>query len=625
MLWLGVRIGAVIYVVAILLTSAFFVAVIPPVAAQAPSCPASQVFKMNLVSPPSSLSSLTAVGNTPFSIISLKDDSSFPTAQPSGAPFSDTAFDTATSNSNFTIWTFNAKPGLTWSDGTPASWADINSTYGPNFGFNATYDFPNAAAQVVSETKVNNTAVQFHLSAPNSHWPETLSYMYFTAIYPHQSIATQGAGGDMIGSPAVGPFYDANYTPGAFEMTLYRNPYYHPQPSICEIQITFVDSLSLTSTYLQSGKSDMAPVEPSVAKTLLNSNPHLKLYPGTGLAIQAIQWNDTRYPFNMTSFRQAIAFGTNQSAIINQANGGYGITAYGAEGTLSPVATSLYNPNQMKYSFDPSHALSLLQSMGIKKGSDGYLQYKNGTDITLHLWTDTDQTPDIVAMGVIQTDLQQLGFKTDLFTTNVAGLSSNYFAGSHNAGSAMILFTSYAGAFGSPFLDILPAWNTYYVVTAPARTWEWPPNAQAQYQSNYTAFLGTNNPALEKQYLGNVQAINAQYLPMLPLVYAPYMWMGNTQNWSNWPNPGTSFVEWGPSQMNRTLLDTLVPASTTTTTTTSTTPLTSTTSSSTTQVQNTTTGPSTGGSFPLTYVAAAAVVIVIVAVAAVLFMRRRPG
>jgi peptide/nickel transport system substrate-binding protein len=545
----------------LLLAASFPVLSSVSAASQTPSCPASQVFKMNLVSPPTSLSSLTAVGNTPFSIISLKDDSSIPTPAPSGVPYADTGFDTYSSNSNYTIWTFNVKPGLTWSDGTPASSADINATYGPNFGFNATYDFPNAAAQVVSESILNSTAVVFHLSAPNAHWPETLSYMYFTAIYPAASIASQGAGGDMIGSPAVGPFYDANYTPGAFSMTMYRNPYYRPQPSICEIQINFVDSLSLTSTYLQSGQTDLAPVEPSLVSSLLSSNPHLKLYPGTGLAIQSIQWNDTQYPFNMTAFRQAMAYGIDQQSIINQANGGYGIPAYGAEGTVSPVATTWYNPAQTQYNFNQTEAIRLLNSIGIKKGSDGFLQYSNGTDITLHLWTDTDQTPDTVAAGIVQTDLQQLGFKTDLFTTNVAGLSSNYFDGLHNAGSAMIIFTSYAGAFGSPFLDMLPGWDTYYVVTAPATTWESPSSAQAEYMSNYTAFLGTNNPALEKLYLNNVQAINAQYLPMLPLDYAPYMWMGNTQYWGNWPNPQTSYVEWGPSQMNRTLLDTLVPIS----------------------------------------------------------------
>jgi len=586
--------------IALLLSSVLIGGFVPYIVAQQQGCPASQIFRMNLVTPPASLSSLTAVGNTPFSVISLKDDSSFPTPKPDGSLYLDTAFDTVSSNSNYTVWTFKVRPGLTWSDGRPASSADIAATYGPNFAFNATYDFPNAAAQVASAHVVDSSTYEFDLNAPNAHWPEYLGYLYFTAMYPAVSINVQGAGGNMFGSPAVGPFYDANYTPGSFQMTLDRNPYYTPQPAICQIQITFVDSLSLNSNYLQSGRTDLATVEPSTVSSVLQSNPHLQLYPGTGLAIQALQWNDTNYPYNMTEFRQAIAYGINQSDIIAHANAGYGIPAYSAEGLVTPVATGLYNPNQMAYRYDPAESVKLLQSIGITKGSDGFMHYKDGTIVHLHLWTDTDQNPDTVAAGQVESDLQQLGFTVDLFTTNVAGLSSNYFNGLHDASSAMILYTSYAGAFGSPFLDVLPGWDTLYVVTAPASTWEWPASAQAEYMNNYTAFLNTNDPTLEKQYVSNIQSINAQYLPMLPLAYTSYMWMANTQNWGNWPNPQTSFVEWGPSQMNRTLLDTLTPVS-----------------------PSTTTSAAAGGSSPLIYVAGA-IVVILVAAAAVLVKRRKP-
>jgi len=605
--------------------------------AQSTSCTSNDTFNMTLVYPPTSHNALDAAGNTAFTLIAQQFDSTFPTATPSGAPFMDTAFDTYASNSNYTVWTFNVRPGLRWSDGTNASAQDLLATYGPNFAFNATYDFPNAAAEVTKEYAINNSAVVFDLNQSDAHWPERLSYMYFTPVYPASSIAKEGAAGTMFDAPAVGPFYISNYTVGSFQMTMLRNPYYKPLPAICQIDVNFVESLSLTANFLQSGTTDLALVEPSNVASILK-NPNLLLFDGKELTTQMIQWNVTSYPYNMTQFRQALAFGIDESAIASQANAGYATPAFNAEGTVPQSAALLYNPNQMKYSFNQSQSISLLKSIGITKGSDGFLHYSNGTVVTLTLWTDTDQTPDQTAASLVQTDLQNMGFKVTLFTTTLAGITSNYQANLNNAKNAMILYTTNGGNFGSSFLDVLPGWDQYYLVTAPSNYWEYPPSAQAEYQSNFSAYSATNNVTLERQYTQNIEAISAKYLPMLPLDYSDLLWVANTQRWTGWPNPQTSYVEFGTSTLNRTLIAGLIPssqassssssitatgsspssstaslsASSSSGTQTSTTSLS--TSSLTTQVSATTTGSGQVG-INLSLVAAVVVVIVILAIA----------
>jgi hypothetical protein len=76
---------------------------------------------------------------------------------------------------------------------------------------------------------------------------------------------------------------------------------------------------------------------------------------------------------------------------------------------------------------------------------------------------------------------------------------------------------------------------TNWVDTVLPQYWEYPPSINAEYQSNYSAITNTSNPALEKTYLWNIQALNAQYLPTVVLDYNPDLWACNTQSWTNWP------------------------------------------------------------------------------------------
>ena len=65
------------------------------------------------------------------------------------------------SNPNFTQWIFNVKPGLKWSDGTNFTSADILYTFGPNYLFNASYDFLGMGKEVAKEFALNSSAAEY--------------------------------------------------------------------------------------------------------------------------------------------------------------------------------------------------------------------------------------------------------------------------------------------------------------------------------------------------------------------------------------------------------------------------------------------------------------------------------
>ncbi len=527
------------------------------------SCSSSSVLKLTEYGGvPNSFNLLTASITSSYTVAFMEYLSIYPVVAPNGYfDWNDSISDAITHNANYTQWTFHVRPGLMWSDGTNVTAQDILNTYSSQFALNPTYDFVNAHTEVVSIQKLNTSTAQFNLNASDAHFPEKISSLIYTAVYP-QSVISQGANTTNFGTDIVdGPFYVANYTSGSTTLVMLRNPYYRPLPKVCEIDINFVETESQTSTYLEGGTSDFAPIVPNVASSIL-ANPNLKILQQPGEYVTTINWNVTRYPYNMTQFRQALVYGINQSAIVQNAFAGYGSTAYNAEGGV-PTFSSWYNSHQSNYSYSPSQATTLLSSIGIKMGSDGFLQYPNGTDVSLTLWADTDVTSNEIAAGIVQSSLQSLGFKvTTLEATSMGTLIGYDYHNTFNIQNNLIIHTSGGPVFGDAYLDGEPAWFVYNPYVQPAHNL-YPPSIDNEYNGNKTALEGTADPALESQYLSNIQSLNSQYLPQLVLDYAPALMAYNTQRFTNWPSTYMYYI--AAPEWNDTALALLTPAGSSTT------------------------------------------------------------
>jgi peptide/nickel transport system substrate-binding protein len=305
------------------------------------------------------------------------------------------------------------------------------------------------------------------------------------------------------------------------------------------------------------------------------------------------------------------------------------LTANAAEGGVSNLS-SWYNPNQVSYNYDQNRSLSLLSSVGITKGSSGYLSYPNGTAVTLTIWADTDVTMNSIAAQIVQSDLTQLGFKVSMQLTSTSTLIGYLFGNTYDAyNGAMVLHTSNAYFPGDPFYDAQPYPITIDIPQPFDGTWENPPSVQHEFQSNLSALTATNDPTLTRTYLNNIQAINAQYLPGISLAYGDNLFAYSTARFTNWPSSPTSYI-FETYYWNDTALATIAPVGATTSTTTSpsvtsspstTSSSTSSTSSPTTTTQSTST--STSSSNLLLISVAVVVVVIIVVVAAVALMRRK--
>jgi len=554
-----------------------------------------------------------------------------------GLYYPDSVVDWFNSNANYTEWTFNIRPGLKWSDGTNVSSSDVVNTFSNKFALNATADVQGLRFEIVNVKALNSSATEFILNKTDAHLPEKLSGVLYSNVMPASFIA-QGAffTGFNGAYPADGPFVIQNYTSGSPQAVLTPNPYYTPHPAICKVVVDFVESQSEVSTLLQAGTADLGAAVPyEDVSNILAHSPSIHLLDEKQLLDTVLSYNDTIYPYNMTAFRQALAYGINQSQVIQQGFAGLATPGYASEGGI-PNNVRWYSPNQTTYSFDQQKALTLLKSIGITKNAQGQLTYPNGTVITLQLWSENDYSADVTASTVVQSNLQSLGFKVNY---NPPTLQSNIiadtYANTNGIDSAMLIDTDEACAFGFPYLDALPVWQVCLPLAAPP-TWLEPSSAQAQYMGNLTALDGTANASQEFRYLANIQALNSQYLPVIHLNFADDPIMYSTARWTNWPK--SSISDGYGIEFNNTAIALLQPVSGGTT---SATAQTSTSSSSATGAASSsatgtatsaatsltsttaaTTSSSSGQNNTLTYAAIAIIVIIIIIAAAIAFTRR---
>jgi ABC-type transport system substrate-binding protein len=580
-------------------------------------CPASQT--LNWYVPGGTPSGFNFVSSPPtsgFDVARLLYEGFSPFVFGNGTvDYSNAITDNVTHNANYTQWSFNIKPGMKWSNGQPVTANDILATYGPGFGLNASFDVFNLHAEVKQAYAANSSEAVFVLNQSDAHFPDVAGPNQYTGVYPvdftQHGAAYSGinsTAGSLIGD---GPFYLSNYKSGDTQAVFLRNPYYSPEPKICEIIMNFVESDSSDATYLIGGQADFAAIEPGAAASLAGHS-NLHILDTKAVDILMLAYNASIYPFNQLPFRQALLYGINQSQIQSQAYNGYDTLAYNAQGGVPPETTAWYTSHQQNYSFNPSQAITLLNSINIKKGSDGYLQYPNssgnpnGTDITLPIWGDNQRTGGTIATGIIQTDLNNLGFKTTLQIVGVGTLIGDSYQGITSNG--LIVFQSGGPVFGLPYLDALPG-PQIYNPNAPYPSWE--PSAQgtAEYNGNFSIIKTSDVPSIVGPALDNIQSINSQQLPDLILGYPDYLFAYSTSKFTNWP----SFMIYGlESAFNNQGFAQLTPVG-------------SSTSTGTGSTLDTTATTTTAANNTLLYAAIAVIVVIIIIAAAVFALRRRPA
>lgn len=620
------------------------------VSTAATGCPANRTINFVTEPIPQNFNYLTASGDSTFFVASLEYLSLSPyPLNPNGSlDWADAATNWITANSNFTQWTFHIRPGLTWSNGNPVSSSDIQAWLSPAYALNSSYDITAMHTEVTGVQIVNSDTATVVLNRTDAQFPNEASTYYYAPMVSSTDVA-KGPADPLFGTAiADGPWYISNYTSGSTQGIMLPNPYWPgAKPVACQVTVDFVESLSQVTPFMVSNSADFGGPIATANIAAFAPYPNIHLDDVKANEATTLWYNVTQYPYNMTQFRQALAYSINSSAIVQQAWDGYAQPANNAEGGV-PQVYSFYTPNQQTYPYNVTKALDILHQLGFTGGGSpqNVLHFPNGTAYSVTIYTDIQVPSDITVAQQVEGFLGQLGIQVSAQTLTVQNLGSDYAANAFNMRNNLVIRTSGGPLFFSPWVDAQQGCDTQGIPGCSGYTntpsadgnthWLYPPSADVQYQSNLTAVDDTpsTNVAGQAKYLGNIQALQAEYLPVIQLSYPDKIYAYNTAHWNNWPPQGDWFLV---GQFNTTMFNVLQPLGETSTTTstgpTTTLPIsTTTTPSSSTSVTTTSSATistshtaTSSSSATLEIVAAIVIVIIIIGGIAAFMMRRKPS
>jgi peptide/nickel transport system substrate-binding protein len=201
-------------------------------------------------------------------------------------------------------WTFTLRDGLTFSDGTPLTSADVKATLdrARDFVGNAWASFAAPLAQIDAPDPVT---VVVHVSRPYPNLPTVLAESGF-AVFP----AAAYSQGDAYWTKPIsaGPYMLKDAWDGGTEITIVENPnYWGPKPVIGEINFTTIVDFNTAVAQLRTGQIDMAQglpmsVQPDLAKAEGIEWNLVQTYGFTGFPM-----NNAKAPFDDPNVRKAVS------------------------------------------------------------------------------------------------------------------------------------------------------------------------------------------------------------------------------------------------------------------------------------------------------------------------------
>ena len=419
----------------------------PLLSAAGAACPASNTITFVTEPIPQSLNMLAPSGDSTFMVASLEylTLAPFPLEPNGSLDWTDSLTNWITTNPTYTQWTFHIAPGMSWSNGTAVTASDIKTWLSPAYALNPQYDFVGLHTEVTGVQVVNSDTAMVILNQSDAQLPNRIGMEYYAPMVSPTDVA-KGPGDNLFETPAVadGPWY-LLITHRAVRKQSCCPIRIGQEQSLLRVRFPYTLSRILPSLFHTSAGDQTDFAGPlafgDIAALAGHSNIHLNEFGGSFASF--MMYNLTRYPYNMTSFRQALAYGLNTSAIMQQVVFGYGVQANNAQGGMPPTYGS-YNPNQAMYPYSVTQAMTLLHSIGFTGGGSAGtpLLFPNGTKYSVTLFTDTNKAWDPSVELEVATYLTNLGINVQTQTLTSANLAADYASNAFNIENNLVIYTS---------------------------------------------------------------------------------------------------------------------------------------------------------------------------------------
>jgi peptide/nickel transport system substrate-binding protein len=445
-------------------------------------------------------------------------------------------------------YTLTLRDGVTWSDGTPFTSADVL------FTFQAIYD-PRVQSILAGSLKINGQP--FTVTAPDPRTvvvqlPSTFGpgialfdNVHLVAKHKHEAALKAGQFATAIGvdTPpadlvAIGPFKLTSYAPGQ-RLVFDRNPRYWKKdaagsqlPYLDQVILEIVPDQNAELVRLQSGQFDtlqqqvrtediatLRPLEQQGKLKLIevgvSSDPDAFLF-----NLRSPYWaKDPRREWIMRKeFRQAISHAIDREAFANTVFLGAGVPVWGPVTTGNP---KWFSPNVPRYGYSLERAKEILAGIGLtNRDADPWLEDAKGTEARFTVLAYRGNSSVERGAAVIRDELRPLGIAVDVVLLEQGALQQRLVKGDFEAINFIFNTTSLDPAMNPDFWLSSGAAHVWNIGQAkPATEWE------KQIDDLMLTVMSSVDQAERKRAFDDIQKVFAEHLPVLYFV-APRLYMG---------------------------------------------------------------------------------------------------
>ena len=321
-------------------------------------------------------------------------------------------------------YTFKLRPGVTWSDGTPFTSADVKFTYdvlvmpGTDVRGRVGWD------QITQVDTPDATTITFKFKAVDAPFLDRVAVVHIlpkhvlgnldaAAITKHQWFRAP--------NPGLGPFLFKEWVPGSY-ITLNKNPkYYKPgQPYLDTIVYKIITDANTILNQLETGDIDSRVRMPNDQVDIAKGFNHVNMLSTPSVTPWLLWMNHTRAPFNDKAVRVALAYGFDKVGIAKQLLKGYVEPAWGL---ISPLSWA-FSPDVPKHAYDPAKAKQVLDEAGWVPGPDG-IRKKGDTTLSFELMNIAGEQERAQILSFIQRQWKEIGVDAKMKLVDVGTMFGN--------------------------------------------------------------------------------------------------------------------------------------------------------------------------------------------------------
>lgn len=432
---------------------------------------------------------------------------------------------------------FTIRKGVKWSNGTPFSAQDVAFTFSllkkyPALDVNAlwsvlksvtaqenTVRFTFKKADVPAFTFIVDTPI-----VPESIWSKVKNPVTYTNPHP-------------IGT---GAYRLKSYAPQEYVLT--KNATYWQSGKIKVKTLDFPDIGNNANTlWLKLSKgaytASMSFV-PNIQKLYLSKDTKYRhTWFATGGADDLVM-NLTKYPFDSTTFRQAMVYAINRPQV--SAKGEYGYEPVASMTGLTLPADNGYVDramvNKYSYRYDPAKAKQLVASMGLKRNAKGQLTGPHGPiSVTI---TVPNGFPDwIEDSQIISQNLRALGITVNVQTPSVSTWLNDLQTGQYDM-SLSFGISQYNPYFY--YQSVLDSSNSAPIGKLASSNYERYNNPTVD--SLLKTYASATNTAEQKHIIKKIEDIMLAQVPVIPMFYGAYWNEYDNRYYVGWPTAANPYV-----------------------------------------------------------------------------------